>query len=371
MPRARRSAAVKLKQSKLDSGNINRAEEQDESEWEPRSRRGNVLSKRQSLAQYRLKDKDLKDIPFGQDTWTDTDEEPAVERPVYRYQEQDVERVAWEVHHGPDGLLKRLKRDYQWYKRSQMSKNPWKRLKFDAPSWFTIDTPSDEDRWEETEGLHTARLQLPDWLWVPINKYVDAQYLSYNAWRRGRKALRWREDLLDAAVLDLHYPTRPEDVPPESEALDALRRILELAPRYDDRRQFKAGRIIRYHCADGEVGFAWSGAYLDRLELAWHCKQHPILDTTGPGSGLAGWETIRWEVYDKFVECTQSLRTSASANGPQWVDDARMWLVGRTTHRADVPPLWRRCLSLSPPLSEEYRALLPLTDDCGCVDPHD
>lgn len=90
------------------------------------------------------------------------------------------------------------------------------------------------------------------------------------------------------------YPKRPVELLPPSPSVDALRMVLSEAPyKPEDGGECPRDMELIEDGASGDSWYKWSDAYTDRLfvALAEVIRAH--------GVGENGWESARWEVYDK------------------------------------------------------------------------
>ncbi|KZV90821.1 hypothetical protein EXIGLDRAFT_719943 [Exidia glandulosa HHB12029] len=277
------------------------------------------------------------------------------------YWEQDVERAAWRVYGGPDGLKQMLRRKKAKHDSAQSSKQPSEHKPVPAPEWFLLPW----ERWVRTEDLFALRQQVPEassWLWEAVNVCLDSEESA----RRARVSelfvlAPWtaRKGIVRDAVQGYipRYPARLPPLPrPASRSVAALRQVLGAAPSAHN--DVDDGIETITNEAGDVIAYCWDEAYLDRLfaMLVAVIQAH--------GTGAEGWESIRWEVYDKYTECITGLRYVEGVSGP-WVDDARQWLVGNLPKGRKYPSTWYdRTLK---PLCDTYDSLVPHTDAYGCL----
>ncbi|KAI1788894.1 hypothetical protein LXA43DRAFT_893921 [Ganoderma leucocontextum] len=245
---------------------------------------------------------------------------------MYVYKEQDIERRAWEKHGGPEGFDKHLAK-----LRARHIKKKGLDARFPQPKTY-----------EDPRG----GVQVPDpfehqeangpWLWIAFNKALSAvDELDEEAMALGggfftKDKDRERPMRAALAVADT-YPPRPPEKLPSSERVDRVRAVLAEAaspPQFgpdwgcDD----IPGLTFRsWNCGPELVEeYEWGGDYLERLFMALI----QLIDELG--LGREGLEGIRWEVYDKYVDCMHKGQQYDRRKG-RWSDDAAEWLDGQFT----------------------------------------
>lgn len=136
--------------------------------------------------------------------------------------------------------------------------------------------PEPRDPFAPPYFLALVRLKatFPLWLWRRCNEAI--RDTSSGKLRVSRTNLVL---VLSAALRDLgSYPVRPTTLLKPLNPIAALRTVLQDAPKDVVRRKDPA---------------SWDPSYLEKLFDALNT----VIDKRGLGE--AGWETIRWEVYDK------------------------------------------------------------------------
>ena len=178
-----------------------------------------------------------------------------------------------------------------------------------VPPWEPYDEP--------TVSAELALIQqaMPPWLWEACTRSLDALYESDLTFGWLANVLyeggRWDELTPMKAALDTlvpTYPARPAEPLPSSPSVDRLRAVLASAARAPDEgaglgygRPVDGLADLHSHWPYPVDWYDWSAAYLERLFAA-------ILEVVEEhGVGAGGWESARWEVYDK-VRCPCSSR---------------------------------------------------------------
>ena len=101
-----------------------------------------------------------------------------------------------------------------------------------------------------------------------------------------------------ALAVTTMYPARPSEPLPSSPSIDRLRAVLASAARVPEYGvgygQAVEGLVDHHLCWPEQVNwYDWGAVFLERLFAA-------ILDVVKEhGFGADGWESVRWEVYDK------------------------------------------------------------------------
>lgn len=191
------------------------------------------------------------------------------------------------------------------------------------------------------EDLVKLKSRFPLWLWRRCNEAVRD---PANGEPRffGAKLIK----VLSSATSDLGtYPTRPTTPIKTLKSIVELRSLLQNA---QTRIAFQGGSQ------------SWNPSYLDDL----FSTLNVIINKRGLGKG--GWETIRWEVYDKvsaffcnrqhfcphasvpqFSAILGGLQCREVGNGKyEWRDNARIWLDGnRVTTDIDFQQTRGLCAS--------------------------
>lgn len=140
------------------------------------------------------------------------------------------------------------------------------------------------------------KLQFPEYLWRACNETLDSVDVGdYDLEYHGLNN-REREAAMSAALAQLVYrhPARPEGNILSSPSVNHLRDILKLGPTdksVDEKSPDGPYGMDYYEDFTGDITFYWNAAYLQDLfeALIAVIEEH----------GIAGWESVRWEVYDK------------------------------------------------------------------------
>ncbi|KAJ6527038.1 hypothetical protein B0H19DRAFT_1243334 [Mycena capillaripes] len=112
------------------------------------------------------------------------------------------------------------------------------------------------------------------------------------------------------------YPCRPDIRPPASPAYEALYKVLNRAPSWNNEPRCN---LVLYKCFAGRRMWLWDSIYMAELFGALIA----VIDSHDCGS--EGWMSARWEVYDTFSTHLESL----SYRNNRWYDGASNWLRGR------------------------------------------
>ncbi|KAF7985782.1 hypothetical protein HWV62_405 [Athelia sp. TMB] len=278
--------------------------------------------------QYRLHPADLKHL--------EKDLVPAGKYIAYLYNEREVERVAWSKHGSPEGwdaYLQNLRTRHQ--NSTTASENA-----FHEPTRYgaVVSTPPSD--------LEQLEAQFPQpWIFSACLKFLeptsDEELYFYNP-----------NGFLKTALLDiknglLRHPPRPDSRLPSSLSVDQLRDVLQRAPRKPESGDDVPPGMLSYHSwPDPETQWMWAPEYLDEVNEAL------ISLINEHGIGKAGWNTARWEVYDKvsplphlefrvyympcsrfydwqYAECVEGIHYHDDRDCKQWFDGAHFWLVGK------------------------------------------
>ncbi|KAI0354847.1 hypothetical protein OH77DRAFT_365009 [Trametes cingulata] len=305
----------------------------DTSQWrESKVPANSKISKGEALKRYRLKGTHLADLPYEEK------ERVANGKIVcmHLYNERAVERKAWEHHGGPDAFdayLKKL-RDRHVAKKGKHA--PFKQPTSYEPKGGGVyiiqymPPPATYDRHVgKSPVLLRIKQQLPSWIWTSCNRaldQVDEMDYPYSAMGGGLYSRDRDREVPMKAVLTLvrSYPARPPERLPSSPTVDRLREVLAEAPKLPRCLEYEMeeveGITATHHAFPEEVTYEWSSSYLDRVFAA-------LIDVIeAHGGGDAGWQSIRWEVYEKYSECFGSL--SYDRKQGRWYDEASQWLDG-------------------------------------------
>ncbi|KAI0629808.1 hypothetical protein C8Q77DRAFT_1064861 [Trametes polyzona] len=261
------------------------------------------------------------------------------------FKEQDIERRAWTRHGGQKGFISYLKGLYRKHAIRKAKKGTNTTMKpFRLPRGYHRDVlgvsppplpsapsqqfnPSGPE--EEAPGMLPSATRIkslmPPWLWDNCTSHLN----QLDGWlqRKGRKALsaQQRESAMDSALeFAKNYPARDPPGPVQSPWVVALRRTLEDAPSRP--HGYAPGQPLDgvvFLGKSEEVNiylFQWDDVYLRRLfaalQAAIRCN----------GWDHAGWLSLRWEVYDKFMHCVGP-KILYDPSRQRWHDSGRQWLV--------------------------------------------
>ncbi|GJE94928.1 hypothetical protein PsYK624_111040 [Phanerochaete sordida] len=259
------------------------------------------------------------------------------------YNEREVERRAWTRHGSPDAFEAYLTKLKTRYHANAKTKDkpfplpfPYNHLACPHdPRIAALPRPpplvDPDDAWCLTPALVRLRPRFAPWLWRACNTRLDAVGASAYTFERHGLSYAQREAALKRAVEDLVpvYPARPDGGLPSSPSVEMLREVLRGAPRSAGDEDLEVHEQF-----DGDVTYYWGDAYTARLfeALVGVIEEH--------GLGAEGWETVRWEVYDKYCDCFSGI--TYDEREVQWHDHAFAWLCGRLDHASDVLST-RRC----------------------------
>ncbi|PIL34994.1 hypothetical protein GSI_02781 [Ganoderma sinense ZZ0214-1] len=314
------------------------------------------ISKTLALQEYRLKPRDLDGLVFTKKRVIVS----GYRHDMFLYNEREVERRAWERHGGPeafDAYLEKLRKRHvakkgttsrfvqpasydpegaratrACYRDRDMTpeNNPMCIYPNVVPPWESYD--------EAAVSAERARIQeaMPPWLWEACTRSVDELYKAQIIYGWLENALseggRWDElsPMRAALTVTSLYPARPSEPLLSSPSVDRLRAVLANAARVPEvgsgyGKPVDGLEDLQMHFPDFVQWYDWSAAYLERVFTAilGVIEEH--------GVGAEGWESVRWEVYDKAgfrVDYVESLRDGMKydpENGT-WSDRAAQWL---------------------------------------------
>ncbi|KAJ7769963.1 hypothetical protein B0H16DRAFT_1776964 [Mycena metata] len=293
----------------------------DESQW-----RAEQISKTNAISQYRVTPALLEPLSF---TTSSVLRDNKVFS-VMLYNECEVELLAWRKYGGPEGFEDHLnelrkrhterktKKEFQVpevYKPAERSAGPSSRVILIQPAPPQVRAASDPLRPLHQRFVDIGRL----WLWEAANDVLAA---SADAFGNERLSAREKQAALGDASLTgpAAYPLRPASLAPASPAYTVFREVLALAPSKHDKKT--RGQLeLNENLFQAETIYYWSQDYMVELfnSLIAVITEHGI-------EGI-GWKSARWEVYDTYTRCIQSLYFSYAHN--RWYDDAKDWLYGR------------------------------------------
>ncbi|KAI0775573.1 hypothetical protein BD413DRAFT_669527 [Trametes elegans] len=202
------------------------------------------------------------------------------------------------------------------------------------------------------------------WLWTVCNDVLDAALgpppAEPGADLSEREAALTRFKFEHAPT----YPARPTlDITAHPWA-GGLRKMLAEAPPVPSELMIDIPDLVWHGRISLDI-HEWSAAYLERL-----FKPLCMLMSTFR-SGLYGWETLRWAVYDKYVQMfRRGIRYDQHAK--TWRDDAEHWLdpyqyadgsyaLGKSPRKQCALSLrFNQLLSVPPPAAQAYIAITVL-----------
>ncbi|KAI1790004.1 hypothetical protein LXA43DRAFT_541076 [Ganoderma leucocontextum] len=275
------------------------------------------ITKGKALDRYQLKPDQLRGLEFQREL-VDTNGRRVW---AHVYSEREVEQRAWELYGGPDGLQVQI----------------------------TGPLPEKEELFDPEKALDDLRDRLAPWQWTAFNKALDIWHKCNHS---RRSAVWYRISGLRLSLkIAKTYPQRPSEPLPSSPAVDRLRAVLAQAASLPTHGSEKYGEEVEGLSRTGGPPHAWtydwSDEYLQKLFSA-------LIDVIKVGKvdrDFDKWKAIRWEVYDRFVECTNK--------GPMfcwwstgWTDPAAEWLEGGLSERALTCTYRARC-----PAGKEYNHL--------------
>ncbi|PIL35064.1 hypothetical protein GSI_02851 [Ganoderma sinense ZZ0214-1] len=296
----------------------------DPSQWRvSRVRDSDTITRTNAKEQYHLRKKDdLEGIPY--------DTIPIVvrgnvKRSMYIYKERDVERKAWVKYGGPEGFEAHLAQRKEWY-----LKRYGPRVPCPQPRSYEDRSPGPVDPYVgRSPTLLRIKNKMVPWLWTAYNEALSlidtmdewssqSMGFGHGSFTRDRD----REGpMRDALVMAPTYPPRPAELLAPSPSVDKVRAVLAdaatLPSRKDWGRESLPGlaAVLGYD-GDGELAsgtYRWSDDYLERLFTALI----EVVEAHGPAA--AGFEGIRWEVYDKCVDVLMA--------GPHYDEGRMIWTV--------------------------------------------
>ncbi|KAL0947275.1 hypothetical protein HGRIS_013396 [Hohenbuehelia grisea] len=245
---------------------------------------------------------------------------------AHAYREDEVKAVALLVHGSEEALALAQK--------SGM-KLPWEER--DALARAAAQKPP---KWEETPQLRDLKTQFPPWVWEACNDALDRSHPGSRLamYPGSSQAFSAKERVLalrDALDVFQRYPTRPRIEFPSSPRVDALRALLDDAPMLAEAAADQEGdkegdsvesRTVKFMTRENLVvevvtEWFWPSSFIDRLYLA---LAEVIFDHEEEG-----WQSVRWEVYDKYRECVSGIYYHDGA----WNDNALDWLRGQLGNR--------------------------------------
>ncbi|KAI0712305.1 hypothetical protein C8Q76DRAFT_483160 [Earliella scabrosa] len=276
-----------------------------------------MLAKTLAKQRYRLSDWDLEGLPVTHDSTVVN----GFVRPMFLYSEQDLERKAWELHGGPAGLVAYFDKLLQRHQnRDTANKKPFVCPKaYDSRFSWRAGMSETEILERLLIGDSYILLDIRDtmvpWLWKACND-------CFHPLSEGALKEKDREHImLEARKFAASYPARPAAPLPSSLAVDNLRDLLAKAPSLKGIQRGNPAPGLYYF--DGGFNgdpdwYEWEDAYLAQVYSALNAvlKAH--------GMGVDGWESVRWEVYDQYKDCTRRGICYYGSQG--WQDDAKHWL---------------------------------------------
>ncbi|EKM54317.1 uncharacterized protein PHACADRAFT_210127 [Phanerochaete carnosa HHB-10118-sp] len=324
----------------------------DESTWRASTiGAGTTINKSSALSLYRLKEQDLAGLRRETSQAVVIINGEKKPKPMFLYNERDVERQAWKKHGGPEAFESYLNK-----LKERFYAKPENRHKFfSAPSAYSTATVGifslppapklldPDDEWVVTPGLINIKPQFPRWLWRACNKKLDKIGDSeFNFEYHGLKKQQ-REKALRTALATLvpKYPPRPDSLLPSSPSVDKLRDVLSRTPKSSDDEDMESWE----DGPTGDTDYYWSDRYLEQLFQA-------LIDVIEE-HGIEGWENVRWE----YASCLDGLCYNDRED--EWRDSAFAWLCGwlqhvpnaLTTRRCGYSEIGRRYNNMLPRLA--------------------
>ncbi|KAI0365690.1 hypothetical protein BV20DRAFT_1115693 [Pilatotrama ljubarskyi] len=160
------------------------------------------------------------------------------------FQEQDVERIAWEHRGGKRGFIAYLKE-----RRDQRRKNAEAKLLKGRKSTASQrkKVPLPEAHQPAALSPRLARIQeaTPPWLWDRCSRHLDPMDEALKLSGQGELPLEERETLMAAAeAFAKKYPARPTVSLDPSQQLKELREVLESSPQAPSKGSHGWGRAV-------------------------------------------------------------------------------------------------------------------------------
>ncbi|EIM81002.1 uncharacterized protein STEHIDRAFT_125305 [Stereum hirsutum FP-91666 SS1] len=280
------------------------------------------ITKTDALDLYRLKAEDLRGLHYVPDV-------NLMGLKYYLYKERDVERKAWAKHGGPkcfEAYLSKLQKTFEANARHRG-------MLFKRPSFYASNFtagPSQSNAPPALDPLLSLSAKFPPWLWTACTNALDS--LEDDPENDIRFTTTSRQACLNCALKQLPtYPSRPSATLGLSPTLERLRSVLAEAPSRDSPKGkdgYPEGlRLNETDYIDGETFWEWTESYRDRVFGALIA----LIEERGVGEN--GWESVRWEVYDKHSECLEPISYQPPSEGYKsglWKDYAYTWLLGKT-----------------------------------------
>lgn len=171
--------------------------------------------------------------------------------------------------------------------------------------------------------------KFPPWLWTACTNALDI--LERDPENGIRFTAAARNAHLNHALKQLpNYPVRPSTALPLSPTVDHLRTVLAEAPSQNSPKGndgYPEGLLLdETDHIDGETFWRWTQSYTDRIygALIALIEEH--------GTEANGWESVRWEVYDKARHSYSLLPTILSTFAGAFVPDLAMRKMERSAH---------------------------------------
>ncbi|KAM5536914.1 hypothetical protein V8D89_009461 [Ganoderma adspersum] len=342
-------------------------------------REDSKLAKTLALQRYRLKQDDIKGLPFEKRTTVVAGKK----RDMYLYKERDLERKAWERYGGPEGFEAYLKTLHDKHVEAKGTRAPFVRpssykiagskvpaasqsIRANAAKAKNLKAPMPAvDKAGDAELARIKQTMQP-WLWDACNRALDADIEPTDFVTEGGHLFRRVQDrvrpMKDALEMTKTYPVRPDKLLPQSASVNKLRAVLAASLRLQTGDNFGVvdveGLVFCSCYAPYEIEwYEWSAEYLEQLFAA-------ILEVVEEhGLGETGWATVRWEVYDKYAK-TFGEGIKYYREGKIWGDKGAEWLDGHLAGRALESSLRAECGS-----GKKFNGVLPVENVEGyrCV----
>lgn len=162
--------------------------------------------------------------------------------------------------------------------------------------------------------LASIKKNMAPWLWKTCNEDIfvmpDGKFIS----------VKEHQEIMGRAVTYVRkYPARPAQPLPPSETVDALRAVLDSAPRYHESGNYSEsfheskGGLQYIGEEEDEEGYpmlpnhAWAYDWEEDFRSSLFEALQEVIDAHGMGE--QGWEAVRWEVYDKVSRARVVMRS--------------------------------------------------------------
>ncbi|KAF5318045.1 hypothetical protein D9619_012120 [Psilocybe cf. subviscida] len=298
---------------------------------------GTTINKSAATSNYHLNVKNLEGLKFERTETVIHD----VVRPMFLYQERDVEYRAWEKYGNPEAFDQMIStKGAKYYeKHGRNAKKPFPQpSSYTQPAIMIVPASMFRDAAERYYDASTPKLlamkqklqrEDKEWLWKAI---VDA-YQRQDG-RPGKLEQEWV--ILSAQEYFVsRYPRRTQDDPAlsNSASFAALRDVLSRAPVWNEERD-------RYKEAHQDFEMTHI-TFLDMIDIPdWtrtYCnKVYDALSGIIAEHGARGWKQARWMVYDRYAECNLGCVEYEKIRGDYvWGDEGIVWLEASEYEKMD------------------------------------